>query len=637
MPIFVKDVWMKRFLFLLLGLLATSLFANSFLMPDQAFKPSAVLNDKGQIVVDVKLGDGIYLYEKEFKVSLKDSKNIAILKSELPQSVDHDGDKVYLVSPHVMVDLKNNADVSGVQKIDFILAFQGCSNKGLCYEPQTHTYSFDVDVAKLGTKTTVKVPEVASAVKNEKVVEMPNTAINTKVEETPSIEKNTTVQAVSNTTKKAGESETQSIADTLKSGNLVLILGMFFVFGLLLSLTPCVFPMIPIISSVIVAQGEGLSTRRAFFLSIVYVLSMSVAYTFAGILAGLFGSNLQAALQTPWVIYSFAGIFVALSLSMFDLYELQMPNFIQSKLSSATGKKGGIIGVAVMGFLSALIVGPCVAAPLAGALVYIGQTGNALLGGAALFMLSIGMGVPLIIVGTGAGKFMPRPGMWMDTVKTIFGVMMLGVAVWMVSRILDEGVVMLLWGVLAIATGIHFGALEPLHVNNGVKENSIKKVVAVLLTLYGTVLFVGSISGSKNVLTPLDQFTQKSSAMASELKSEGLNFKIVTTEDELNTELEKAKGKKVILDFAADWCAACKELDATTFKDKDVIAKMQDFVLIRADITANTDKQKALSKRFGVFGPPVLIFMDENGKVLENETITGYKKPAEFLKHLGNL
>ena len=269
---------MKRFLFLLLGLMATSLFASGFLMPDQAFKPSAVLNDKGQIVVDVKLGDGIYLYEKEFKISLKDSKNLAIDKVQLPQSVNHEGDKVYLTSPHVIVNLKKNADVSGVQKIDFVLAYQGCSTKGLCYEPQNHAYSFNVDVAKLG-----------------------GNSADTNVA----------------TTKKAGESETQSIADTLKSGNLVLILGMFFIFGLLLSLTPCVFPMIPIISSVIVSQGEGLTTKRAFFLSIVYVLSMSVAYTFAGILAGLFGSNLQAALQTPWVIYTFAGIFVALSLSMF--------------------------------------------------------------------------------------------------------------------------------------------------------------------------------------------------------------------------------------------------------------------------------------------------------------------------------
>ena len=589
---------MIRFLVLMLSILAVSVFGAGFLMPDQAFKPAATLNDKGQIVVDVKLGEGIYLYEKEFKVSLKDSKNIAIEKLELPQSVDHDGDKVFLVSPHVLVDLKNVGNVTGKQKVDMTLAFQGCSTKGLCYEPQTHDYSFEVDTAKLGSQAQ-NVSEVKSA--------------------------------------NGAESETQSIADTLKSGNILLILGMFFVFGLLLSLTPCVFPMIPIISSVIVSQGSGLTTKRAFFLSIVYVLSMSVAYTAAGVLAGLFGSNLQAALQTPWVIYSFAGIFVALSLSMFDIYELQMPNFIQSKLSSATGKRSGVIGVAIMGFLSALIVGPCVAAPLAGALVYIGQTGNAVLGGSALFMLSIGMGVPLIIVGTGAGKFMPRPGLWMDTIKTIFGVMMLGVAVWMVSRVLDAGIVMLLWGVLAIATGIHFGALEPLRIINGVQENSIKKVVAVILAIYGIILFVGAISGSQNVLAPLDQFTQKAVASEIATNEEGLKFKIVTTQEELNSALEQAKGKKVLLDFSAQWCTACREYDNITFKDKAVMAKMNEFVLIRADITANGEKQRALSKRFKVFGPPVIVFIDKDANVLENETVTGYKEPVEFLHHIQNL
>jgi thiol:disulfide interchange protein DsbD len=392
--------------------------------------------------------------------------------------------------------------------------------------------------------------------------------------------------------------------------------------------------MIPIISSVIVSQGEGLTTKRAFFLSIVYVLSMSVAYTIAGVLAGLFGANLQAALQTPWVIYSFAGIFVLLSLSMFDVYELQVPNFIQSKISSATSNKGGIIGVAIMGFLSALIVGPCVAAPLAGALVYIGQTGDALLGGAALFMLSLGMGLPLIAVGTGAGKFMPRPGGWMDMVKTVFGFMMLGVAVWMVSRVLDEGIIMMLWAVLAIAAGVQFGALEPLQVENGTRENSVAKIFAVIIMLYGVLLFIGALSGSKSVLSPLDQFTSK--AVASEVKSntDELKFKVVTNLNDLDAELAKAKGKNVILDFSASWCTACKEFDEITFKDKAVVAKMKEFVLLRADLSANTDEQKAMSKRYGVFGPPVVIFIDKEGKVLESNTVTGYKEPTEFMKHL---
>ena len=582
---------MKKLILLALLSVFTLAEARAFLMPNEAFKPSATVDDNSNIVVDIVLGKDIYLYENELKISLKENDAVAIESIKLPQSVMHEKDKVFMASPHVLVKLKKLSSTDETVKVDLDLAFQGCSQKGLCYEPQEHSYTLNVDTGKI-------VSDKAS--------------------------KSADMQL----------SETDSIANTLKSGNILFTLGMFLIFGLLLSMTPCVFPMIPIISSVIVSQGEGLTTKRAFFLSIVYVLSMSVAYTIAGVLAGLFGANLQAALQTPWVIYSFAGIFVLLSLSMFDLYELQVPNFIQSKISSATSNKGGIIGVAIMGFLSALIVGPCVAAPLAGALVYIGQTGDALLGGAALFMLSLGMGLPLIAVGTGAGKFMPRPGGWMDMVKTVFGFMMLGVAVWMVSRVLDEGIIMMLWAVLAIAAGVQFGALEPLQVENGTRENSVAKIFAVIIMLYGVLLFIGALSGSKSVLSPLDQFTSK--AVASEVKSntDELKFKVVTNLNDLDAELAKAKGKNVILDFSASWCTACKEFDEITFKDKAVVAKMKEFVLLRADLSANTDEQKAMSKRYGVFGPPVVIFIDKEGKVLESNTVTGYKEPKEFMKHL---
>lgn len=585
---------MKKFILFALLSIFTLAGANSFLMPNEAFKPSVTVDKNSNVVVDVVLGKDIYLYEKELKISLKQNDAVAIASVVLPKSVMHDEDKVYMTSPHVVVKLKKLSDADATVKVEVGLAFQGCSQKGLCYEPQEHTYNLEIDTSKIASQNSAK-------------------SSSTEV------------------------SETDSIANTLKSGNILFTLGMFFIFGLLLSLTPCVFPMIPIISSVIVAQGEGLTTKRAFFLSIIYVLAMSIAYTIAGILAGVFGANLQAALQTPWVIYSFAGIFVLLSLSMFDLYELQVPSFIQSKVSSATSNKGGIVGVAVMGFLSALIVGPCVAAPLAGALVYIGQTGDALLGGAALFMLSIGMGIPLIVVGTGAGKFMPRPGGWMELVKTVFGLMMLGVAIWMVSRVLDEGIVMMLWAVLAIASGVHFGALEPLHVENGTRENSVKKIAAVIILLYGVIIFIGALSGSKSMLSPLDQFTSKAVTGVTKSSADALEFKVVSNMDELNAELEKAKGKKVILDFSASWCTACKEFDEITFKDPTVVAKMKEFVLLRADLSANTDAQKAMSKKYGVFGPPVVIFIDKEGKVLESNTVTGYKEPTEFLKHLNGV
>ncbi|MBU0631270.1 protein-disulfide reductase DsbD [bacterium] len=583
---------MKKLIFLAFFSIFTLAEAKAFLMPDEAFKPSVSVDKNSNIVVDIVLGKDIYLYEKELKISLKQNDALAIESVQLPKTVMHDEDKVYMTSPHVVVKLKKLSDADSVAKVEVDLAFQGCSQKGLCYEPQEHTYNLDIDTAKISSQNAAK-------------------ASTTEV------------------------SETDSIANTLKSGNVLFTLGMFLIFGLLLSLTPCVFPMIPIISSVIVAQGEGLTTKRAFFLSIVYVLAMSIAYTIAGVLAGLFGANLQAALQTPWVIYSFAGIFVLLSLSMFDVYELQVPSFIQSKVSSATNSsKGGIVGVAIMGFLSALIVGPCVAAPLAGALVYIGQTGDALLGGAALFMLSIGMGLPLIVVGTGAGKFMPRPGGWMDVVKTIFGLMMLGVAIWMVSRVLDEGIVMMLWAVLAIAAGVQFGALEPLHVENGMRENSVKKIAAVIIFIYGAILFIGAISGAKDMLSPLEKFTSKAVASEVQTNADELKFKVVTNLNDLDAELAKAKGKNVILDFSASWCTACKEFDEITFKDKAVVAKMKEFVLLRADLSANTDEQKAMSKRYGVFGPPVVIFIDKEGKVLEANTVTGYKEPKEFMKHL---
>ncbi|WP_345991559.1 protein-disulfide reductase DsbD [Sulfurimonas sp. HSL-1716] len=591
---------MKKLLLLLILLsIFTLAQAQGFLLPNEAFKPSVTVDERSNIIIDIVLGKDIYLYEKDLKISLKKNDALAVESIDLPKSVKHEQDKVYMNSPHIIVKLKKLSNAAQTAKVDLVLGFQGCSLHGLCYEPQEHTYTLNIDTAKI---TSGKIAAEKSVKSSKKQL-----------------------------------SETDDIANTLKSGNILFTLGMFLVFGLLLSMTPCVFPMIPIISSVIVSQGEGLTTKRAFFLSVVYVLSMSVAYTIAGILAGLFGANLQAALQTPWVIYSFAGIFVLLSLSMFDVYELQVPSFIQSKVSSATSNRGGIIGVAIMGFLSALIVGPCVAAPLAGALVYIGQTGDALLGGAALFMLSIGMGIPLIVVGTGAGKFMPRPGGWMELVKTVFGLMMLGVAIWMVSRVLDEGIVMMLWAVLAIASGVHFGALEPLQVENGERENSFKKIIAVIILLYGVILFIGALSGSKEMLSPLDKFTSRTVESTAKSGANELQFKRVTNMDELDAALAQAKGKKVVLDFAASWCTACKELDETTFKDKDVIDKMKEFVLIRADISANTDKQKAVSKKYGVFGPPVIVFMDENGTVLEDKTITGYKEAKEFLKHLESL
>jgi len=593
----------------LLLLLFTStllLAAPKFLMPDEAFMPDAKLNDKMQIEATLNIAKDIYLYEDQMKLEVKEGSGISILKIDGPKSVDHHGDMAFLKSPSFIVSLKKDPSISGTKTIEFKFSYQGCSEQGLCYEPLSEVYNFDIDTSKL------EVSSESTALKKLDV-----NKLETKKEE---------VKAP----KKQEKSETDAIADTIKSGNIFIILLTFLGFGLLLALTPCVFPMIPIISGVIISQGNGITTRKALALSLVYVFAMAVAYTIAGVLAGLFGANLQAALQTPWVIYSFAGVFVALAMSMFGFYELKVPDAIVAKVS-ASSHQSGYIGVAVMGFLSALIVGPCVAAPLAGALVYIGQTGDAVLGGMALFSMSIGMGVPLIIVGVSAGKFMPKPGAWMTMVSAVFGIMMLGVAVWMLERIVDSYVTMLLYSMLGIGFAIYLGVFD--------KESHVfKRSIAVITFIYSVALFIGALGGSTSMLKPLSFLKpQVVSSVSVEQSNNHAKFIKVTTIKELDAVLAKNKGKKIMLDFYADWCASCKELEEVTFVDSGVIAKMNEFVLVKADVTTNEAEQKELSKKYGVFGPPVLIFFDEDSNVLGSKTVVGFIEPDEFLAHLNTI
>ena len=390
--------------------------------------------------------------------------------------------------------------------------------------------------------------------------------------------------------------ETDSIASSLKDGNLFLVLVTFFGFGLLLSLTPCVFPMIPILSSIIVgaSKNEDMTARKGFLLSLVYVLSMSVAYTIAGVIAGVFGANLQAALQNPYVLVVFALIFVALAFSMFGYFEIKLPQSIQTRVNKTTdGKeKQGIIGIAIMGFLSALIVGPCVAPPLAGALVYIGQTGDAILGGMALFVMSLGMGVPLLLIGLGAGKFMPKPGGWMESITKIFGIVMLGVAIWLLERVLSASVIMSLWALLLLGTAIYLKTIT----------NMIAELLSSVLFILGVVLLVGLISGATNPLNPLEKLTGSKSVNTNELV-----FKKVKNIAELELAI-KNSDKPIMLDFWASWCVACKELEEIAFKDKEVIERLQGFTLLKGEVTQDGFGVKTKKKMFGIVGPPALIF-----------------------------
>ena len=556
---------------------------QEFLEPNEAFKPTFTKNETS-INLKLDLGRDIYLYDDKLKVFIVKPEKIEITKEiNIPKAVAYEEFIVQFNNLDLTIPfslLKSKVDLN---EYEIEVKFQGCSKLGLCYAPMSEKYllTFDNNISKIQTK------------EEEQKVE--TTTLN----------------------------ETDSIANSLKNGNLLLVLATFFGFGLLLSLTPCVFPMIPILSSIIVgaSKSEVMSAKKGFFLSFIYVLSMSVAYTIAGIVAGIFGANLQVALQNPYVLVVFALIFVALAFSMFGYFEIKLPQSIQTKLNKTTdGKeKQGIIGVAIMGFLSALIVGPCVAPPLAGALVYIGQTGDAVLGGMALFVMSLGMGVPLLLIGLGAGRFMPKPGGWMENITKIFGIIMLGVAIWLLDRVLSPSIIMSLWALLFLATAIYLKT----------QSNMFAELASSVLFILGVVLLVGLISGSTNPLKPLEKLT----GSANIIKEDKLVFHKIKNISELEFAI-KNSNKPVMLDFWASWCVACKELEEITFKDEEVMKKLQNFTLLTADVTLNNDEDKALQKMFGVVGPPALIFWDKDKKEVNSSKIVGYKNPKEFLEIL---
>ncbi len=539
-----------------------------------------------KLVFNLKLGKDIYLYDDKLKVLITKPEKIDIRADlNIPKPVDYEIWKVQFDDLNIEIPYSLIKSKTKASNVEITVEFQGCSKAGLCYAPMSETQNIDLGGGSA-----------------------------TKKEEAKQVQEVTPPQA---------QSETDVIADTLKDGNVLLVLATFFGFGLLLSLTPCVFPMIPILSSIIVKAGDDgkLTASRGFFLSLVYVLAMSAAYTIAGVLAGVFGANLQVALQNPYVLTVFAGIFVALAFSMFGYFKLELPQSLQNKINKTTdGKeKQGVVGIAIMGFLSALIVGPCVAPPLAGALVYIGQTGDAILGGMALFVMSLGMGAPLLLIGLGAGKYMPKPGGWMDSVSKIFGIVMLAVAVWMLDRVLNATIIMYLWALLLIGAALYLKVFE--HI--------ISRLITTVIMIFGVILFVGAVSGATNPLDPLSKFTSNVAGQVS--NSAKLQWQYVKTNEEIDAAV-KASNKPVMLDFYADWCVSCKELEGITFKDEAVLTKLNEFTLIKADVTKNTDDDKAMQKRFGVVGPPALIFWDKENNEIKASQIVGYKNPKEFLE-----
>lgn len=578
---------------------------------EQAFVFDYEQPTPGQLKLIWRVKDGYYLYRD--KIQLSESDQLTESARQYSPSKPKDDPlfgqvEVYYNQALVDINFLSSSDKAVDEQLT--VTYQGCWDGGICYPPVTKKISL------------AAVPPAGSATVAPAVV---NTT-------TP-----TNAGGSAITVDQPIVSEQDQFARMLTSSSLLLTLGAFFVAGLALALTPCVFPMIPILSSIIAGQGHRVTAGHGFLLSLVYVLAVSVTYTVAGVIAGLFGENLQAAFQNVWIISFFSLIFVLLSLSMFGFYDLQLPNSWQSRLNSiSNSQKGGtLMGVAVMGLLSALIVGPCMAAPLAGALIYIGQTGDPVLGGAALFSLSLGMGVPLLIVGASAGKLLPKAGGWMDSVKAGFGVMMLLLAVWMLDRVIADNVALLLYAVILLVAAVHMKALDRL--SDGASGWSFFwKGIGVVLLLYGGTLFIGGLTGGNSLLKPLQGMTASSGVQAA---ADKMQFITVTRKQELDQYLVSAaaKGQPVMLDFYADWCISCVELDLITFADSGVQQSLQDFLRIKVDVTANDEESKLLSKTYSVIGPPALIFFDKQGQLKQDMTLIGVIDPQVFVNHVAVL
>jgi thiol:disulfide interchange protein DsbD len=566
------------------------------LPPEQAFVFETIATSPTELLARWTMPKGYYLYHDKTVLSVP-AGSVALGKPAWPAGVLHRDEhfgEVTVYFNQVELPILLRRERGDAQKLSLTAEFQGCEDNGICYPVMTRTVSVDLPAA---TDEQLKV----AADRFEAQKDEPAAA-----------------------TAGGDRSEEQVLAARLSGDRLFALLS-FFGFGLLLAFTPCVFPMLPILSGIIAGAGPDVSTRRAFVLSLVYVLASSVVFTIAGVVAGLASANLQAAFQHPWILTAFALLFVLLSLSMFGFYELQLPSALQNRIANVSNRQqgGSLTGVAIMGVLSALIVGPCVAPPLAAAVLYISQTGDPVFGGLALFVLSLGMGAPLVIAGTAAGKLLPRAGAWMDAVKAVFGVSFLALAIWMVSRFLDPVWIMLMTGALALACGVYLGALERLP-EGASGWRTLWKSLGVVLLIVGAAQLIGAFAGSQDPLQPLKGLRGGGAA----IKDEHLPFRTIKSVEDLQRSL--GEGKPVMLDFYADWCVACKEMEKFTFTKPEVHAALEGYTLLKADVTANDETDQALLKHFGLFGPPATIFFGADGKERRAQRLIGFEAADKF-------
>jgi thiol:disulfide interchange protein DsbD len=554
---------------------------EDYLDPEVAFVLTAEAKSVNDVQLNWRIAEGYYLYKQRMKLEPVDAARpvgaIVLPKGESHYDEYFGDQEIYRLS----VDGSFSVP-PGAKSVDVNVTYQGCADAGLCYPPITKTLTVSLEGAPAAISTA----------------------------NSPS----------------GGEfvSEQDSYAEKIKNGNLFLVLASFFGAGLLLAFTPCVLPMVPILSGIIAGGGENISTRRSFMLSVSYVLGMAFTYTAAGIAAGAIGQgfNLQATFNQPWIVTVFSLLFVVLAASMLGLFTIEMPGFIQTRLSNASNDQqaGTYLGVGVMGALSALIVSACVAPPLIAALTVISQTGDVVRGGAALFVMSIGMGTPLLLVGASAGKLLPRAGAWMDTVKNLFGVLFLAVAAWMLSRIVPGWLSMIFWAAPAMVLA---WVLWNASARNAPARN-LSRALATAAGIYGIALLAGAALGSSNPLAPIPQ-------LAGEQQKQ-LEFKRIKSVADLEREVAAASqaGRTVMLDFYADWCVSCKEMEHYTFTEAEVQSALGNTTLLQADVTANDEQDRALLKHFGIFGPPTIAFYGADGKERRNFRVVGFMKAAEF-------
>ncbi|KPK09461.1 MAG: thiol:disulfide interchange protein [Betaproteobacteria bacterium SG8_39] len=577
---------------------------DALLEPEKAFQFAARAIDARTLEVNFTIADGYYMYRDKFRFALEGTDGVVLGVPQLPPGIrkkDEFFGEVETYRKSVSVQLPLERANPAAQSIKLNVTSQGCADIGVCYTPMDSSATLQLAAlsASDGGGGAGGAPVLSEA---PRAIE-------------PS----------------ASFSIFASDLDIAKlfEGNLVIVLLSFLGFGLLLAFTPCVLPMVPILSGIIAGEGRGLNKARAFILSLAYVLGMAVTYAAAGVAAAYSGTLLAAALQNAWVLGSFALVFVWLALSMFGFYDLQLPGFLHHRLHSAHRRlEGGkIASVAAMGMFSAIIVSPCVAAPLAGALLYISQTKDVALGGAALFAMALGMGIPLIAVGVSEGALLPKSGAWMEGVKKFFGVLLLGVAIWIVSPIVPVAVQMLAWAALLVGGAMFLRAIDPLPATASGWAR-LWKGVGMLALVAGIAMLVGVLAGARDPLKPLGGVMGGAQTVAAPV-----NWVRVNSVPELEQRLQSA-GRPVMLDFYADWCVSCKEMERFTFSDPGVRAVMDKMLLLQADVTENTAQHKLLLKRFSLFGPPGIIFFDAKGREIKGLRVVGYQDSDRFLKTL---